>query len=108
MQSETQKPLVKNAASEKQVKRASEQEKLKKEDLTKDMRSILKTNEGRRVVWHLLEHCNVFGSIWRPSAEIHYLSGVQDVGHKILSMVNDADPEALIKMMIENKGDNNV
>lgn len=108
MQAESRKPLVKNAASKNQVKRAKEKEKFNQDDLIKDTALILNTSEGRRFIWHLLDHCGVFRSVWRSSAEIHYLAGIQDVGHKILAMVNDADDEALIKMMKENKGDINV
>lgn len=73
-----------------------------------DFRTILKTTEGRRFIWRLLSHCKVFGSIWSPSASIHYLAGKQDVGHFVLSEITEADENFLLKMMKEAKGANNV
>lgn len=69
----------------------------------KEMREVLKTREGRNVLWRILEQCHLFSSIWRQSAEIHYLAGKQDVGHYVLAEILDADEDAFIIMMTENK-----
>lgn len=76
-----------------------------RDHLVYDMKSVLNDKVGRRVLWDIMAHCRVFESIWEPSARIHYLAGRQDVGHMILSLINDANPEAMILMMNENKGE---
>lgn len=97
--------MVKNAADEQQVKDAKHKEQRKSERDLNDLAWVMSAREGRRYVWRLLTHCKVFGSVWSSSALIHYNSGMQDVGHYILSQINDLDPELLVLMIKENKGE---
>lgn len=92
-------PLVKNAANEKQVRRAKNKENLKDKDINSAFRKILNTPEGVQVLWHILEHCKSFESIWHPSALIHYNSGRQDVGHFLMAKISEADPRGLIRIL---------
>lgn len=97
------KPIVKNAADKNQVRNAKVKSELARDKELNDMRSILNTPEGRRVLWRFLERLGVFKSNWRPSAEIHYLSGQQDAGRMIMAEIVAADENQLFKMMTENK-----
>ena len=99
----TQKPLVENASSESQLKKAEEKLKFQQKLEIDDLRFVLKTIEGRRVMWRLLIQCRVLESIWENSAKIHYNSGKQDVGHFIMSEVVRANEDAFLLMMKENK-----
>lgn len=101
-----EKVLVKNAADATQVKEAKQKEVRGRERELNDVRSLLNTREGRRLAWRLLTHCRVFESIWHGSAQIHYNSGMQDVGHFLLAEITEAAPEAFLLMMKENKGEN--
>lgn len=74
-----------------------------REDELADVRAVLATPQGRRMVWRLITHCRVFQSIWRPSAEIHYLEGARNVGLYVLGEITEAQPDALLQMMQENK-----
>lgn len=95
--------MVKNAADPEQVKNAVTKTNLKRDDELNDLRYLLTLPQFRRFVWRLLKFCKVFETIWSPSALIHYNSGQQDVGHFVTAEVVSADPEALVKMMVENK-----
>ena len=99
-----ERSLVRNAADEGQVKEAEHKEKRGREQQLGDLRTILAMPEGRRLMWRLIGHCKVNGSIWEPSARIHYNSGMQDVGHFLMAEVGSAGEEFLFKMMTENKG----
>lgn len=101
-----EKSLVKNAASEKQVNKAKEKELTFRERELNDLRKLLEHPYGRRVMWRLLEKCRVFGSIWEPSAKIHYNSGQQDLGHFLMAEIVEADEKYLFEMMKENKKEN--
>ena len=94
--------LVKNAASEKQVKRAAHDEKHLRDMDLEDLRTVLRTVEGRKVLWRVLSKCKTFNSVWHPSAAIHYNSGQQDIGHWLMSEIVDAGQDQLFKMMQEN------
>lgn len=104
--SKERRSLVKNAASEKQVNKAVRREESQREKEINDLKTVLNTVEGRRVFWRMMDHCKVFGTVWEPSAKIHYNSGKQDVGHFIMSEIVDADERFLLEMMRENKKEN--
>lgn len=99
-----EKVLVKNAADEGQVKEAEQKLTHGRKRELQDLRAVLSLQEGRRLIWRLLGHCKINGSIWHPSAQIHYNSGMQDVGHFILGEVVSAGEEFYFQMMTENKG----
>ena len=94
---------VGNAADKKQVKEGGRKERDKRKDELADLKAVLDTDPGRRVMWRLMEQCKVFGSIWESSAKIHYNAGQQDLGHYLMGEVVAADEDALFKMMQEAK-----
>lgn len=97
---------LKNVADPIQVREAEKKERFSREGELNDLRKILGTKEGRRLLWRILEQCKVYSSIWEPSAKIHYYAGRQDLGHFILAEIVAADDEAYIQMMRENKQEN--
>lgn len=97
-------PLVTNVANEEQVKAAEKRQKLISDQQAEDLKYVMASVQGRRVLWHLLSHCAVFESIWRQSAEIHYLAGKQDVGHYLVAAMTAVSEDAFIQMMKENQG----
>jgi hypothetical protein len=94
-------PLVKNAADPSQVAQATEKEKLGRDLELDDLRKVLGTESGRRLLWRFIKHAGVHESIWEPSAAIHYRAGKQDFGHFIESEILEANEEALFQMMRE-------
>lgn len=97
------KAYVKNASDPKQIKEAELKTRFDAKTALEDMKFVLSSVQGRRMLWKLLTHCRVFESIWHPSALIHHNSGKQDVGHFIMSEIINADEQALMQMMTENK-----
>ena len=70
-----------------------------------DLRQLLSTDFGRRFVWRLLGEFRLNESIWEPSARIHYLAGIQNCAHTILGWVVKVDPNAYLKMMVDDNND---
>jgi hypothetical protein len=95
--------LVDNAGDEQQVKEARRKEKYIRKNELADVREVLAIPAGRRLLWRLMKHCKVWESVWHPSALIHYNSGQQDVGHFLLTEISEAQPTALVDMIIENQ-----
>jgi hypothetical protein len=89
-----QRALVRNAADPQQVRFAERKEKERAGRFLDALAAILRTPAGRIVVWELLVRARIFGSIWDPSAKIHYNAGRQDFGHELLASCLDADDEA--------------
>ena len=94
--------LVKNAASEAQVRSAGHKERLREKSEKKDLQEVLSTVEGRRFLWGQLKKCKVYESIWESSAKIHYNAGKQDLGHELMAAILDASPEAYLQMQKES------
>lgn len=101
----TQEPpaLVRNAADPEQVKKAGQTQKQKEAQAKNDLIFVLSSRQGRRMIWRILGYCKLFESIWRPSAEIHKLAGMQEVGLFLTGEVMRADDEAYFQMMREAK-----
>lgn len=97
--------LVKNVADPEQVKKADQSEKFGRELEIDDMKFVLSSKQGRRLLWKYLSFCGVYQSSFRTSAEIYYLEGQRAVGLKLLGDIHEASPEAYMQMMKENKGE---
>src|SRR3990167_5380446 len=92
---------VKNAADEAQVKDAERLQRFTRRDELDDLRALLQLPAFRRFLWKLLAQCQVFKSIFHASALIHYNAGMQDVGHYLLSELQEARADALILLLQE-------
>lgn len=95
---------VKNAANESQVEKAKTAEERERELELADLRFVVSSPQGRRLIWRLLKHCRVFNSVFNNSGSVtYYHSGMQDVGHFIQAEVIEAKKEAYFEMMRENE-----
>jgi hypothetical protein len=98
--------MVKNASNPSQVKEAQNKYERERKVQIDDLRAVLSTPQGRRLLWRLMSECKVFGSIWDNSARIHYNAGRQDVGHFVLAEIVAASEDSYLEMIKENrKGD---
>lgn len=99
--------VVQNASDEKQVKDASIKEKIGREREIADMQSVLATVQGRRFIWRYLEFCGIFQTSFSPSgSQTFFNEGQRTVGLKLMADITEANDEALILMMRENKKGN--
>lgn len=96
------KDIQRNAANEQQVAEQKTAEQKEREMELADLRFVLGTVQGRRVLWRFLKHCRVFSSVFNHSGSMtYYNSGMQDVGHFIQAEVLEAKKEAYFEMMRE-------
>ena len=98
------KPLVTNAADEVEIKEAGLKANFRKEKDADDLKYILQSFQGRRLLWRILGHCHTHGSVFNTNALVQsYNSGKQDVGHFVMGEIIKADEDAYLKMMKESK-----
>lgn len=98
----TDRALVKNAASTKQVLSAAKREKLRRAEELADLSVVMGTVQGRRFIWRLLTHANVFSSVMRDGVErVMYLAGRQDTGHFVMAEVLKAGEALYLQMQRE-------
>jgi hypothetical protein len=102
-----EKAAVTNAADRTQVERAGKRVENERLQELNDIRTVLSTASGRRLLWRFMERCKTFSTVWEPSAKIHYNAGQQDVGHFIMAEIMEADANVFSKMMKEHKGKEN-
>ena len=98
------KAEVRNAADETQVAKAGKAEEEKRRQELNDIRTVLSTISGRRLLWRMMEQCKTFSSVMDNSAaKVTYNAGKQDLGHFIMAEIVEADENLLFKMMKEQK-----
>lgn len=95
--------IVHNAADARQVREARKKVRQSAQRERDDMRAVLATEAGRRVLWRLLEHCQPFASaLGATDAITNFTVGRQDVGHFLYAQITEANPDAFIQMMRAN------
>lgn len=95
-----------NTADEGQVQDLSQKEKFRRDREANDMRSLLATIEGRRFLWRLMEKCGVYRESFTGSSETFFLEGKRSIGLFVIAEIIDAEPDAYLLMIKENrKGD---
>jgi hypothetical protein len=70
----------------------------------RDLRKVLATESGRRVLWRLLSKCGLYTLSFAAgqSDVTAFREGRREVGNEILIMLAEADPEAYIRLQKEN------
>ena len=91
---------------ERQVSKSKAKDKRAREIEIEELREILATVAGRRFVWRYLSKCQVFGQTATQSGSWTYFNeGARSIGLQLFSELNEANPEAFVKMMNESKGE---
>lgn len=101
-------PQPQNAANETQVRKFDRKAKDRLEQETDDLRFVMGTPAGRRVMWGLITKAGVYKTVWEPSAKIHYNAGRQDFGHELMALLLKADESLYLAMSAEARGATNV
>lgn len=81
-------------------------EKLARETEQGDIKWLVSSKRGRRIVWRLLDQAGVFRlSFNTNAAQMAFNEGNRNTGNRLLAMVNDVAPEAFTVMLKESKSD---
>lgn len=94
--------LVRNAADKEQVKQAKETEQFIAERDQNDLRLVLSSKEGRRMLWRFLSTCGVFQSIYDGhGGRMSFNAGRHDLGLWLMGQIIAADQSAYLVMQAE-------
>lgn len=99
--SASDRDLVRNAAAPEQVKRGEQKERTRVEREREDLRRVLESREGRRVLWRVIQACGVFASETYDPTLVHFDAGVRQAGKRLVGWINEANDEALSLMIRE-------
>jgi hypothetical protein len=84
-------------------------DKLERESEESDIRWLMSSKRGRRVVWRLLDQAGVFRSSFNTNAmEMAFAEGNRNYGLRILSMIHSQCPELYPTMMKEQTTDERI
>lgn len=72
-----------------------------------DLRFVLSSRQGRRLLWRVISECGVFKLSYTGSADTNFNEGQRNMGLKIMTMIDEADKNAVSVMMKESKEDEN-
>lgn len=80
--------------------------KLARETEESDLKWLLGSKRGRRIVWRLLEQSGVFRSSFNPIAmQMAFNEGYRNYGNTILALIHEHYPEYYPLMMKESSND---
>lgn len=100
----TERSLVRNAADPKQVGIAEKREKDDRERELGDLRAVLSTVEGRRLLWRLLGKFKWGQAVFNVDATVMaFNAGMQNAGNFLVSEITEADDQQLLVMMQESQ-----
>ena len=95
-----------NAADAERVEKDAEAEKLRRDNELAELKGLLRLPEFRRFMWRMLGWTKFNGrNLWSPGAEIHKNAAMRDLGREIFGELEEADQEAVFRMMREAKGE---
>lgn len=60
-----------------------------------DLRRVLSTPEGKRVIWWLLGRTHIFSSTFTGNAQSHFLEGERNIGLILFRAVLEVDPKLM-------------
>ena len=74
------------------------------EVLVANVRNLIKTKDGKEVIWEILSMCNTYS--YNPIGDL-YLEGKRSIGLDILQLLEDADPTFYGRLLIEKQESSN-
>ena len=81
-------------------------ERLLRENEESDIKWLMSSKRGRRIVWRLLDHAGVFRSSFNTNAmTMAFAEGNKNYGLRLLAMIHALCPEQYPAMMKEQSND---
>ena len=91
---------------EKQKAEKVTREKLSKENEEADIRWLMGTKRGRRILWRLMDQSGVFRLSFNTNAmQMAFAEGNRNFGNRMLAMIHEQCPELYPTMLKEQKND---
>jgi hypothetical protein len=93
-------------SQEKQKTERVSREKLAKENEETDIKWLMGTKRGRRILWRLMDQSGVFRLSFNTNAmQMAFAEGNRNFGNRMLAMIHDQCPELYSVMVKEQKND---
>jgi len=70
-------------------------------NLVNNTRDVIKTPQGRALIWHFLSMCPLYSDTFSGNSRTFYEEGKRAVGLEMLGFLEDVDPTFYPKMLLE-------
>lgn len=97
------KPLVENAADERQIKAASRRLGRNRQQELDDFKQIMSTQVGRRFLWRLLDLTGFQKTSFTGNSTTFFNEGQRNIGLILWADMNQSCPEMYVTMLNEIK-----
>jgi hypothetical protein len=94
-----------DVGDEDQVRERKQTQRLKRINELDDIRAVLSTPQGRRVVWRILGMTHLYKESFTGNSTTFYNEGQRSIGLQLLGELTAADPLAYVKLQQENADD---
>ena len=88
----------------KAIEEQLQNQEVKRERELNDLRAVLKTKQGRRVLRRILAQCRVLSSSFTGNSETYFNEGKRAVGIFIYQEIHEADIKALWDVLGKEEG----
>jgi len=85
------------------AKKKKTKEELEYHVLLENVRALLKSRAGKDVIWNILTFCDLYGDLFTGNSQTFYLEGKRSVGLYVLQLLEDADPTAYARLLLDKQ-----
>jgi len=97
-----------NAADSGQVRKAEKREKILRRRESDDVKYVLGSQQGRRLLWKYLCEAGVYKTTFTGNSTTYFNEGRRSLGLQILTDIDEECPELYLLMKQEAKENENV
>ncbi len=96
-----------NAGSQRDVRKAKQKERRKRESELNDLRSVMDTRQGRRFIWRYLSDAGVFRQsfVFGQADATSFNEGRRSLGLALLADIHELDPAVYLTMATEARNE---
>jgi len=92
-----------DASNEQEVKRAEQKAKNQRDTEIADLKNLLSSKRGRRIVWRILEQTGMHRTSFTGNSTTFFNEGQRNIGLWLVEQVLSADTDAYLEMVKENR-----
>lgn len=80
------------------------EQKNQRDNELRDLREVLNTEAGQRVLWRILSECEIFRVSFTGDEYTNYYEGRRSIGLFLVNEICEVDSDAFYKMHIQSVG----
>lgn len=91
------------AGQQRATRDTAERSKSRHNEEIDDVKWLMGSKRGRRIVWRWLERTGVFRSSFTGNSETYFREGARNIGLMLMALINEAGPDLYATMVKEQQ-----